>query len=152
MPFVHDGVIRWKHYWPLVQGIHRSPVNSPHKGQWRGALMFSLICVWINDWVNSREAGDLRRYRTHYDVTVMIRDLDLVITVSVLAANCASISAGTLRNTKLATFNLVFSAYWCFWLNILDQMTWFKRATEISRNLAAHCMLVIHMSLGQMHL
>ena len=24
-----------------------SPVNSPHKGQWRGALMFSLICVWI---------------------------------------------------------------------------------------------------------
>ena len=42
----------------------------PHKGQWRGALMFSLICVWINDWVNNREAGDLRRYRAHYDVTV----------------------------------------------------------------------------------
>ena len=39
----------------------RSPVNSPHKVQWHGALMFSLICVWINDWVNSREAGDLRR-------------------------------------------------------------------------------------------
>ena len=34
--------------------------------------MFSLICVWINDWVNNREAGDLRRYRTHYDVMVMI--------------------------------------------------------------------------------
>ena len=31
----------------------------------------SLICVWIN-WVNNREAGDLRRYCTHYDVTVMI--------------------------------------------------------------------------------
>ena len=45
----------------------------PHKkGQWRGALMFSLICVWINDWVNNREAGDLRRYRGHYDVTVMV--------------------------------------------------------------------------------
>ena len=55
-------------YWPLVRGIHRSPVNSPHKGQWRGALMFSLICVWINGWVNNREAGDLRRYRAHYDV------------------------------------------------------------------------------------
>ena len=41
------------------------------KGQWRGALMFSLICVWINDWVNNREAGDLRRYRAHYDVIVM---------------------------------------------------------------------------------
>ena len=55
----------------FVRGIHRSPVNSPHKGQWRGALMFSLICVWLNGWVNSREAGDLRCYRAHYDVTVM---------------------------------------------------------------------------------
>ena len=43
----------------------------PHKGQWRGAWMFSLICVWINGWVNNREAGDLRRYRAHYDVIVM---------------------------------------------------------------------------------
>ena len=72
---LHDDVIKWKHfprYWPFVRGIHRSPVNSPHKGQWRGALMFSLICVWINDWVNSREAGDLRRNRAHYDVIVMV--------------------------------------------------------------------------------
>ena len=71
---IHDDVIKWKHfprYWPFVRGIHRSPVNSPHKGQWRGALMFSLICVWINGWVNNRAAGDLRRYRAHYDVTVM---------------------------------------------------------------------------------
>ena len=42
-----------------------------HKGQWRGALMFTLICVWINGWVNNREAGDLRCYRTPYDVIVM---------------------------------------------------------------------------------
>ena len=41
------------------------------KGQWHGALMFSLICVWINGWVNNGEAGDLRRHRAHYDVTVM---------------------------------------------------------------------------------
>ena len=71
----HDDVIKWKHfprYWPFVREIHRSTVNSPHKGQWRGALMFSLICVWINGWVNDREAGDLRRYRVHYDVTVMV--------------------------------------------------------------------------------
>ena len=71
----HDDVIKWKifpHYWPFVRGIHRSPVNSQQKGQWRGALIFSLICVWwINGWVNNREAGDLRRYRAHYDVTVM---------------------------------------------------------------------------------
>ena len=53
------------------------PVNSPRKGQWRGALMFSLICVWMNDWVNNREAGDLRRYRTHYDVIVMVVQHDI---------------------------------------------------------------------------
>ena len=47
----------------------------PHKGQWRAALMFSLICVWINGWVNNGEAGDLRRYRAHYDVTVMGRNI-----------------------------------------------------------------------------
>ena len=55
----------------ICAGIHQSPVNSPHKGQWRGALMFSLICVWINGWVNNREAGELRCYRVHCDITVM---------------------------------------------------------------------------------
>ena len=59
-------------YWPFVRGIHRSPANSQHKGQWRGALMFSLICARINDWVTNREAGDLTRRRAHYDVTVMV--------------------------------------------------------------------------------
>ena len=71
---LHDDVIKWKHfprYWPFVRGIHRSPVNSPHKGQWRGALMFTWICARINGWVNNGEAGDLRRYRAHYDVIVM---------------------------------------------------------------------------------
>ena len=70
----HDDVIKWKHfprYWPFVQGIHRSPVNSPHKGQWRGASMFSLICVWTNSWANNEDAGDLRRHRAHYDVIVI---------------------------------------------------------------------------------
>ena len=56
----------------FVRGIHRWPVNSPHKEQWRGTLMFSLIWAWINGWVNNREAGDLRRYRAQYDVIVMI--------------------------------------------------------------------------------
>ena len=72
--FYHDDVIKWKHfprYWPFVWGFHRSPVNSPHKGQWRGALMFSFICAWINGWINNREAVDLRRHRAHYDVIVM---------------------------------------------------------------------------------
>ena len=73
----HDNVIKWKHftrYWPFVRRIHRSQMNSQHKGQWCGALMFSLICAWINGWVNNREAGDLRRHRTQYDATVMTQD------------------------------------------------------------------------------
>ena len=90
----HDDVIKWKHfprYWLFVRWIHRSPVNSPHKGQWRGALAFSLICVWINGWVNNRKAGDLSRYRAHYDVTLMyfprcsaIRYINTIKTVIVL--------------------------------------------------------------------
>ena len=72
---VHDDVIKWKHfpcYWPFVRGIHRSPVNSQHKGQWREALVFSLICTPIWGWVNNREAGELRCHCTHYDVIVML--------------------------------------------------------------------------------
>ena len=74
---IHDDVIKWKHfprYWPFVQGIHRSPVNSSHKGQWRGALIFSFISTSINGRINNRKAGDLRRNRVHYDVTVMYWD------------------------------------------------------------------------------
>ena len=70
--------IWWRHqmesfpcYWPFVRGIHRSPMNSPHKGQWSGALRFHLIRAWINGLVNNREAGDLRRHRAYYNVTVM---------------------------------------------------------------------------------
>ena len=72
---IHDDVIKWTHfprYWSFVRGLHRSPVNSPHKGQWRGTLIFPLICTWINGRVNNREAGDLSRNHVHYDVTAMI--------------------------------------------------------------------------------
>ena len=72
--YFHDDVIKWEdfpRYWSFVRGIHRSPVNSPHKGQWRGALMFSLICAWTNAWVNNSKTGDLRRHRAHHDVIVM---------------------------------------------------------------------------------
>ena len=77
VPYLHsyDDVIKWKHfprYWPFVWGIHRSRVNSPFKGKWRGALIFSLICAWINGWVNNLKTGDFRRHRAHCDVTVMV--------------------------------------------------------------------------------
>ena len=68
-------VIKWKpfpRYWSFVRWIARSPVNPPRKDQWHGALLFSLICAGTNGWVNNRDTGDLRRHRSHYDVTVMI--------------------------------------------------------------------------------
>ena len=66
----HDDVIKWKlfpRYWPFVREIHRTKASDTE------LWFFSLICAWINIWVNNREAGDLRRYWVHYDVTVMIR-------------------------------------------------------------------------------
>ena len=51
----HDDGVKLKHfprYWPFVWGVHRSPVNSPHTGQWRGALMCSLFCASTNSWAN----------------------------------------------------------------------------------------------------
>ena len=69
----HGEVIKWKHfprYWPFVRGIHRSPVNSPYKGQWRGALMF-LWFVPEQTGEYNRDVRDLRRHQTHYDVTII---------------------------------------------------------------------------------
>ena len=42
----------------FVRGIPLVTGDFSHKGQWRGALMFSLICVWTNDWANTRDADD----------------------------------------------------------------------------------------------
>ena len=55
-----DDVIKWKHfprYWPFVWGIHRSPVNSPHKGQWRGALMFFFYYLHLNKRLSKQSRG-----------------------------------------------------------------------------------------------
>ena len=93
--FIYENFLSWRHqwkhfqrYWPFVRGIHRSPVNSPYKGQWRGALMFSLICTRINGWVNNGEAGDLRR--KHYYVTLMYfsyRESDILIETNLMATS-----------------------------------------------------------------
>ena len=69
-------------YWPFARGILRSPVNSPYKGQWRGALMLSLISAWANGSSSSRYAGDLRRHHAHHDVTVMNNGMHFTSTPS----------------------------------------------------------------------
>ena len=69
----HDDVIKWKHfprYWPFVLGIHRSTVKSPQRPVTRSFDV--LFDVRLNKQLsNTREAGDLRRHRAHYDVSVM---------------------------------------------------------------------------------
>ena len=72
--WIHDDIIAWKHfscYWPFVRGIHRSPVNSPNKGQWCGDLMFCSVCAWINGWENNGDTSDFRCHHSHYDKAVM---------------------------------------------------------------------------------
>ena len=101
----HDDVIKWKHflrYWPFVRGIHRYPVNSPLKGQWRRALMFSLICTWIKSWVHNHEAGDWRCHRVHYDVTVMsyVSVLHPMIFGTMLSHNLPSVSTNINKELK----------------------------------------------------
>ena len=78
----YDDVIKWKHFprnWPFVRGIHRSPGNSPHKGQWRGGTgefptqMASYAELWCFLWSASEfGAGYSRRDRAHYDVIAMV--------------------------------------------------------------------------------
>ena len=113
-----DDVIKWKHfprYWPFVQVIHRSPVNSPHKGQWREASMFSMICVWINGWVNNREAGDLRRHRAHNDVTAM-EAATVGITLSLCRCAWHSLSKVLILKQQLIKqyYTWSYGKYWYF--------------------------------------
>ena len=105
----HDDVMKWKHFprfWLFVRGIHRSLVNSPHKGQWRGALMFSLIYAWINVWANHRDAGDLRRYPTHYDVTVMVNCCSPRDTLGTTAGTCGVVGCSWLSTNKAPSSQL----------------------------------------------
>ena len=123
-PRAHDDVIKWKQFsrnWPFVRRIHRSPVISPHKGQWRGALMFSLICAWINDWVNNREAGDLRRHRDHYYVIVM----SCVFQTVTFTDAASTVQFGILWSTRCHfIFSAMISWYWHFPQN-LPFVGWF---------------------------
>ena len=127
------------------RGIHRSPVNSPHKGQWRKALMFSLICTWINSWVNNREAGDLRRYRVHHDVIVM----NCVIICHTMVKRCLScslqpiISVGRLFNC--ISFRVLFTSH-CH-SNPIDDAIYMYSAALLSIDLPCHPMNLLHQKL-----
>ena len=78
----------------LGEGNHRSPVDSPDKSQWRGALIFSVICAWTNGWASNRDTGDLRRNRVHYDAN--------------LTLNCNA-------NTSVESIWMVYNNWVCIW-------------------------------------
>ena len=126
----HDDVIKWKHfpcYWTFVRGIHRSPMNSPHKGQWRGALMFSLICAWINRWIN-REAGDLRRHRTHYDVTIMKTSYDEILqsleaTTFSFKIRWYKLQAGVFETCEKPRYLTVSKRHMTLWCHNMDTLS-----------------------------
>ena len=70
----HKDIIKWKHfphYWPFVKGIHQSPMDSPHKGQWCRAPMFYLIGAWTNNSANNWDTSDLNHHCAHHVITVM---------------------------------------------------------------------------------
>ena len=107
----HDDIIKWKHfprYW--------SPVNSLHKGQWRGALIFSLICARTNAWVNDRETGDLRHHRPHYDVIVLVHLLTHIAQsldpwILFMKQNCLLLTnINVLSRTNILSYSLIFKS------------------------------------------
>ena len=55
----------------LVRGIHRWIIFTKASDAELWWVFF--ICAWIDSFVNNRKAGDLRRHRVQYDVTVMTR-------------------------------------------------------------------------------
>ena len=80
-PTVTDGFPHkswWRHQMETFSALlalcaGNSPVTGEFPAQRPVTRSFeiSFICVWINSWINNREAGDLRRYHAHYDVIVM---------------------------------------------------------------------------------
>ena len=114
--------------WPVFYRRHVD--RSPHKGQWRGALIFSLIYAWTNGWVNNRDAGYLRRYRAHYDVTVMAM---FVKRHRVLPVQFVTVNLNLVPVLLKGTF--------VFWIckviiddksALVQQMAWCRQATTIT--------------------
>ena len=95
--YINVQLFGWRHTCPVYMTMMTSsnedifrvtgPLCGESKGQWRGALMLLLLCVWINGWVINREAGDLRRRRAHYDVIVMVSEWPVQISHKPIAAN-----------------------------------------------------------------
>ena len=58
----------------LYEGNPSVTFGFPLQSQWLGTLILFLMYAWTNGWANNRDTGDLRRYRAHEYVTVMMSD------------------------------------------------------------------------------
>ena len=126
----------------------------PHKGQWRGSLVFSLIYLWINGWVNNREAGDLRRCRTHYDVSAIWVSIDKAIRRLFLRS--CEVSRFRLRFERLLWYLIGYStavllscmsnckAIWWFQYSITKIRDFQKSYDNVSYRLAKKALVAIH--------
>ena len=136
---LNDDVIEWKHfprYWPFVRGIHR----SPHNGQWRRALMLSLIWARINGWVNTDEAGHLRRHRAHCDVIVMKYCFivwSMICNLKNSHLYCNVHSAGT--NRKISYSSEVF----CSTSSSFLQFDWFPKCMQCTQIITNRACIVL---------
>ena len=81
----------WRHQMETCSALPVTGEFPSQKGQWRGALMFSFICAWINGLVKNREACDFRRHRAHFDVIVLIIHAFLLGFVVVWYQSCLPI-------------------------------------------------------------
>ena len=120
----HD-VVKWKYfprYWPFVRGIHRSPVNSPHTEIW--SFLSASPEKKNNGKVNKADAGDLRRHRAHYDVTVMAQQANYFTTLC-YKDTCKKWS--TIWDVKIGQIKMVICSWdvsWHPWNLLSSRSVW----------------------------
>ena len=86
------------------------------------SLMFSLICPWMNGWVNNRKAGDLRRHRTHYDVRVMWPVTQTIFKRFQLTLHTRGVFSHYLRPLSRRQKSDNVEEWWIFLINLSKQL------------------------------
>ena len=108
VPFIMHGCMGSSYvesWWHQMETFSTLLAICAGKGQSCTALMFSLICTWINSWANTLAAGDLRCNHTHYDITPMISETFLA-----MQKHCNK------RELRLGLYSLELQSTWTEWL------------------------------------
>ena len=122
----------WRHQMQTFSALlalcgGNSPIigEFPRKGQWRGALIFSLICAWTNGWANHWDASDLRRHRAHYSITVM-KVAKITKVTRYIISICSWSKWSHLRRVQQGTYFMWSVEHWSpFW--IMDHLLYIRR-------------------------